>query len=541
MKEMYAHVLFPLALDSTFTYRIPPELAPAAVPGKQVTAPIGHRIQTGIITHISNTPHAPALEIKDILSIEEKLPVVPEKTLRFWHWIASYYLCPTGLVAKMAWSSWRFKRHAVSEFSKDNDETLLLKTPEKPLYLRHAQRTVFYKKEILKTITAGKQCLVLCPDKISCENTYHDFLQDQEDRVFCFHSKRSMKEQSTVKKELYAGNPCIVTGMHHALLLPFTRLGLIIVEQEEHPGHKRTDALPLFHARDTALYMGQLFGAQVILGSAISSLETFYNVQQKKYTTYPLNQEIPAAKAIVINTSLSYPAPTFKEMFDFRTKVLMDQCRAKGKKILLVTDTPNTIEQQEQEDTILCHSFQVHHHLNKEIGLVCFPDMDAFLANTHFRTTERAYQIIGNVLAYAALQQIPVPVCLQTSHTQHPLYEYLKESSSNPVFMSMLEERKQYNYPPYTRLLHITITHHRKSTARQKIQLLLSRLRESSAAMDCIGPFVPQTFPSPGFSYRLQCVLPRTNQAKVLKETIAAVIKDTPLAPAKYRVDVDPV
>ena len=76
---MYAHVLFPLALDSTFTYRIPPELAPAAVPGKQVTAPIGHRIQTGIITHISNTPHAPALEIKDILSIEEKLPVVPEK------------------------------------------------------------------------------------------------------------------------------------------------------------------------------------------------------------------------------------------------------------------------------------------------------------------------------------------------------------------------------------------------------------------------------------------------------------------------------
>ena len=152
----------------------------------------------------------------------------------------------------------------------------------------------------------------------------------------------------------------------------------------------------------------------------------------------------------------------------------------------------------------------------------------------------RAYQIIGNVLAYAALQQIPVRLPTDITYTAS-FIQYLKESSSNPVFMSMLEERKQYNYPPYTRLLHITITHHRKSTARQKIQLLLSRLRESSAAMDCIGPFVPQTFPSPGFSYRLQCVLPRTNQAKVLKETIAAVIKDTPLAPAKYRVDVDPV
>jgi primosomal protein N' (replication factor Y) len=106
MKEMYANILFPLALDSEFTYRIPPELTPAAVPGKQVTAPVGNHIQTGIITHIFDVPHTldvpPTLEkepelpsvsdIKNILSIEEKLPVIPEKTLQFWHWIASYYL-----------------------------------------------------------------------------------------------------------------------------------------------------------------------------------------------------------------------------------------------------------------------------------------------------------------------------------------------------------------------------------------------------------------------------------------------------------------
>ncbi|HPX78744.1 MAG TPA: hypothetical protein PK603_00350, partial [Bacteroidales bacterium] len=75
MKEMYANILFPLALDSEFTYRIPPELTPAAVPGKQVTAPVGNHIQTGIITHIFDVPHT--LDVPPTLDVPHTLDVPP--------------------------------------------------------------------------------------------------------------------------------------------------------------------------------------------------------------------------------------------------------------------------------------------------------------------------------------------------------------------------------------------------------------------------------------------------------------------------------
>ncbi|MFA6738242.1 MAG: hypothetical protein WCR89_05710, partial [Bacteroidales bacterium] len=312
MKEMYANILFPLALDSEFTYRIPPELTPAAVPGKQVTAPVGNHIQTGIITHIFDVPHTldvpPTLEkepelpsvsdIKNILSIEEKLPVIPEKTLQFWHWIASYYLCPTGLVAKMASSSWKFKRRAPTPQATPQatsaqtpaqapDEPLGKESTPLPLYLQLGKRTEIYKKEILAATRAGKQCLVLCPDMISCESVYNALLPGLEDRLFCFHSKRTTKELGRAKRELYAGYPCAVVGMHQALLLPFTHPGLIVVEREEHPGHKKTDALPLLHSRDAAMMLGHIFASRVILGSASPSLETLYNLNLGKHKAYP--------------------------------------------------------------------------------------------------------------------------------------------------------------------------------------------------------------------------------------------------------------
>ncbi len=639
MKDTYAHILFPLALDSEFTYRIPPELAPAAAPGKQVTAPVGNRIQTGIITYIFDTPHtldaphshdaaptldakrtlsvapisdmAPVLEkelellsrsdIKNILSIEEKLPVVPEKTLRFWHWIASYYLCPTGLVAKMASSSWNFKRRApaLEETSEEalanaSEETpaqapeeasanasastsLPLPSAELPLYLQLGKRTEIYKKEILAAIHTGKQCLVLCPDMVSCEALYNALLPGLEDRLFCFHSKRTAKELGRARRELYAGYPCAVVGMHQALLLPFTHPELIIVEREEHPGHKKTDALPLLHGRDTALMLGHMFASRVILGSASPSLETLYNLYLGKYKMYPdiPTPELSFQQVTVINTSLSYPAVSAAKPIDFRTREKIDQCKAEGREVLLIQGDPSLWEEFSEEENITgCRPFQTHHHLKPNIGLICFLGMDIFLSAKNFRAAEQAFHLMADILCWVAAQPTadpdstsatdptsipkaapeaapvtelisvpessPVTICVQTANVEHPFFEYLQTGKMESTFSSLLQERQMFRYPPYTRLIHITVWHHNKTVAEEKIKQLHSQLLKAGTGIRIEGPFVPTVWRSLHFTYRLQYTLPKTSKAQDIKNTIAAVIKDTSLAPARYRVDVDP-
>jgi len=558
MKETYAHILFPLALDSELTYRIPPELAPAAIPGKQVTAPVGNRIQTGIITHIFDTPptlDAPhtrdtphSHDIKDILSIEEKLPVVPEKTLRFWHWIASYYLCPTGLVAKMASSSWKFKRRAPAPEEPSLEAEPPLPGAELPLYLQLGNRTEIYKKEILAAIRAGKQCLILCPDMVSCEAVYNALLPELEDRLFCFHSKRAAKELGRARRELYAGYPCAVVGMHLALLLPFTHPELVIVEREEHPGHKRTDALPLLHGRDTALMLGHIFESRVILGSASPSLETLHNLNLGKYKMYP---DIPAhgisahelsfQEVVIINTSLSYPAVSVTEPIDFRTQERIDQCKAEGREVLLIQGDPSLWEEfSEEKNTTWCRPFQTHHHLKPNTGFICFLGMDVFLSAKNFRATEQALHLMVDILYWAAGQPTPATICVQTANVQHPFFEYLQTGNMQSTFSSLLQERQMFHYPPYTRLIHITVRHHNKTVAKEKINLLHSQLLKAGTGIRIEGPFVPTIWRSLHFTYRLQCTLPKTSKAQDIKNTLATLIKNTPLAPAKYRVDVDP-
>ncbi|MDY0174311.1 MAG: hypothetical protein RBR62_03865 [Bacteroidales bacterium] len=574
MKETYAHILFPLALDSEYTYRIPPELAPAAIPGKQVTAPVGNRIQTGIITHIfdaphtldaphtrdtphshdsaptPDTPHSP--DIKDILSVEEKLPVVPEKTLRFWHWIASYYLCPTGLVAKMASSSWKFKRRAPapeepSLEAAPQETTQEAESPlpgaELPFYLQLGNRTEIYKKEILAAIRAGKQCLILCPDMVSCETVYNALLPELEDQLFCFHSKRAAKELGRARRELYAGYSCAVVGMHLALLLPFTHPELIIVEREEHPGHKKTDALPLLHGRDAALMLGHIFESRVILGSASPSLETLHNLNLGKYKMYP---DIPAPElsfqeVVVINTSLSYPAISVTEPLDFRTREKIDQCKAEGREVLLIQGDSSLWEEfSEEENTTWCRPFQTHHHLKPNTGLICFLGMDVFLSAKNFRATEQAFHLMADILCWATAQTTPATICVQTANVQHPFFEYLQTGNMQSTFSSLLQERQTFHYPPYTRLIHITVRHHNKTVAKEKVNLLHSHLLKANTGIRIEGPFVPTVWRSLHFTYRLQCTLPKTSKAQDIKNTLATIIKNTPLAPAKYRVDVDP-
>jgi primosomal protein N' (replication factor Y) len=97
------------------------------------------------------------------------------------------------------------------------------------------------------------------------------------------NSKDELKQSHT--------NYQIILGARSSLFLPFTNLGLIVVDEEHDSSFKQYDPSPRYHARDAALYLANLHGAGVVLGSATPSVESFYNTKIGKYTLVELKNQ----------------------------------------------------------------------------------------------------------------------------------------------------------------------------------------------------------------------------------------------------------
>lgn len=100
--NLYADIILPLALKGTFTYSVPEHLAPDLKPGKRVVVQFGKKkLYTGIVVRIHNS--RPDFEIiKEIAEIVDSAPLLNEEVLKYWEWMAGYYMCTPGEVMKAA-------------------------------------------------------------------------------------------------------------------------------------------------------------------------------------------------------------------------------------------------------------------------------------------------------------------------------------------------------------------------------------------------------------------------------------------------------
>ena len=152
-------------------------------------------------------------------------------------------------------------------------------------------KTEIYVKLIEDQLNRGKQVLYLLPE-IALTTQLVDRLQNYfGGKVAVFHSKYSTNERVEVWNNVLANAPNaqIILGARSSVLLPFKNLGLVIVDEEHETSYKQFDPAPRYHARDTAIVLANLFKAKTLLGSATPSLESYYNVQQKKYGLVELN------------------------------------------------------------------------------------------------------------------------------------------------------------------------------------------------------------------------------------------------------------
>lgn len=142
-----AEVLLPLPLSGTFTYSVPPAMADKVLPGHRVIVPFGRKkFYTGIVAGL--TPVAPeGVEVKPISQALDSAPIVRHPQIKFWEWLAGYYLCSPGEVYKAALpAGLKIESETHVELSPDFEEN-----PAEPLserevmilqYLDHAEKSV---------------------------------------------------------------------------------------------------------------------------------------------------------------------------------------------------------------------------------------------------------------------------------------------------------------------------------------------------------------------------------------------------------------
>ena len=191
------------------------------------------------------------------------------------------------------------------QFSKEQQETInniQQLFQEKSVVLLHgvtgSGKTEIYIQLIDQVLSTDKQVLYLLPEIALTSQIVNRLRQYFGDKVGVYHSrfneyerveiwnrvlKQSATEWETKKYQL-------ILGARSALLLPYQNLGLIIVDEEHDASYKQNDPAPRYHARDTAIMLGKFHQANVLLGTATPSLESYYNVQTKKYGLVELNQ-----------------------------------------------------------------------------------------------------------------------------------------------------------------------------------------------------------------------------------------------------------
>ncbi|MBS5437105.1 MAG: primosomal protein N' [Muribaculaceae bacterium] len=139
----YAEVLLPLPLTGFFTYKVPDMMAEAIRPGCRVVVPFGRtKFYTGIVAGL--TPRRPeGFETKEISQLLDSEPIVRHPQMKFWEWIADYYLCSQGEVFRAAVpAGLKLESETVVEVNPDFEEDPGDRLGERDLLVMNAVRRV---------------------------------------------------------------------------------------------------------------------------------------------------------------------------------------------------------------------------------------------------------------------------------------------------------------------------------------------------------------------------------------------------------------
>lgn len=458
-------------------------------------------------------------------------------------------------------------------------------------------KTEVYIHLIEEVLQQGKQVLYLVPE-IALTTQLTDRLQAVfGDRLVVYHSKFSNAERveiyNEVKGDRLKVKGRVILGARSAIFLPFSELGLIIVDEEHEPSYKQQDPAPRYHARSAAIMMAQWYGAKVLLGTATPSIESYHNALSGKYGLVEMTERFQGLQLPTITMIDLQRQYHRKEMYGHFADPLVDRIReelAKGKQVILfqnrrgyapflqcpscgeVPKCPNcdvSMTYHKANRTLVCHCcghsisapshcpkckteyrtqgfgterleeeiqglfpkarvlrmdldstrkkdayqtiidrFAKHEvdiligtqmvtkglHFN-DVSLVAVLQADSLLNQPDFRSYEHAFQMLEQVSGRAGRTGSQGEVMIQTFDPKNSLYQHLIAHDYQGLYSEQIAERKAFGFPPYHRMIMLTLKHRDMQRLTAASSMLQQRLQQAfgSRVSGVILPSVART------------------------------------------------
>lgn len=124
------------------------------------------------------------------------------------------------------------------------------------------------------------------------------------------------------------------------------------------------------------------------------------------------------------------------------------------------------------------------------VSVVGILNADALISFPDFRSFERAFQLLAQVSGRAGRKEVPGKVVIQSYQPDHPALKYVETNDFMAMYRSQIAERKEYHYPPITRLVKVTLKHPDEKVVTAAAQALAIPLREAFPGM-VLGPEAP--------------------------------------------------
>ncbi|MBT5645473.1 MAG: primosomal protein N' [Polaribacter sp.] len=452
-------------------------------------------------------------------------------------------------------------------------------------------KTEVYAKLIQEVLDAGKQVLFLLPEIALTTQIITRLQMYFGNQISVFHSKYSMNERVEVWKNVLENKSKagIILGARSALFLPFSNLGLIVVDEEHETSYKQFDPSPRYNARDAAIVLAKLHDAKILLGSATPSLESYFNAAQKKYGLVALNRRhgnVQLPKIELIDIKEKQRKKEMKGHFSDRMLLLIQEALDAKEQVILFQnrrgyspvvecktcgispECPNcdvTLTFHKYKHELRCHYCNYQRAMPNSCGAcgsntldtkgfgteqiemelkVLFPDFkigrmdldttrgkygyqkiigafeskeidvlvgtqmlskgldfenvslvgilnaDTMLNFPDFRAHERAYQMMVQVSGRAGRSKKQGNVAIQTYNPNHQILQQVSTTSYAEMYKEQLQDRWQYKYPPYYRLIKITLTHRDYNKVDKGINWLAKAFQRSFGEY-VLGPTAP--------------------------------------------------
>ena len=389
-----------------------------------------------------------------------------------------------------------------------------------------------------RVLSEGHSVLMLVPEITLSKRLQAVLTEAFGDAVLVFHSAETAGNRREVATVLRRNDrPRLVLGTRSALFLPFKDLGLVIVEEEHDIAYKQ-DGTPRYGARDSAVMLGSIHGAHVLLSSPTPSLESLYNCITGRYSLVRTPLEESAME--IVDTSVEARK---RGMVGDLSRVLISRVRdvldTRGKVLILRPWGPMD-DLKEQVAGLFLESAghityaTVHEARRKDISgisLLALLNADVLLDKHDFRADEKALQTLEQFRG-----RLSGHMLVQTRQGAHPVFLQGEDYS-----MHLLEERKTFNLPPYSRMVDIIV----RDTNAGRLAKLSGLLAGALADFRPEGPFAPFRGREPEQDVRvLRIMLARDRRLPAEKRKIAGIIGDFEKS-YKYTghvtLDVDPV